>query len=892
MPLTRERLQLAQSIAQAAQRLGGASAREFIENSCADDAELRSAVDAEIAESPTLTVSALEIPIGPGRVVGRYRITGVLGGGGMGVVYAATDTVLGRTVALKFLPPFVQSGVARERFLREAIAAAAIDDPHVCPVFGIEDADGQPYIAMAHCPGGSLKERIDAGPMPAREALRIASEIAGGLAAAHARGIVHRDIKPSNILFSETGIARIADFGLARMAQSAELTAPGRTVGTVAYMAPEQALGQEAGPAADIWALGVVLFEMLTGRRPFAGESAPVLLRAIVESEPRLDGVDAAATRIISRAMRKDPARRYESAAAMRDEIDAVRAVMTVSALQTARRAPRVSGRSAAIAGAALGAILLALILQPRAATGKPKQAVVLAANTEADPAIKQIDDGVVAAVTDALASARGAGPRVASVSDVESARVTDAAGAREKLGADVVLTCALRREGNGVSATLDSVDPKRGAVTASTTVSVASGDVSALEADVLQSAARLLGVTVTASRDPVSELRQANPAAFQSWLRARGLLARSYDAPGVDSAIAALQPATANNAAALASLCEAYRLKFERVKDASLLDAAAGPCLRAVQLAPGYAPALIERGMYRADRGDDHAAIEDLEHALAIDPQSAEAPVDLASEYGKIGLPAKAEAALRALVHQHPDSWSAYRRLGLLYFEQGRYEEAIASFRRVVELTPDSAAAYANLGMTLCESEHLAEAEKDLKRSLELGPTFATWSNLGNLYLREERFGEAGAAYNKAIELDPNQDRVWANLAAAYSRMPGKTDQSNDAYRKAAELCRKTLAANPNDALALSNLASYEAFTGQRLNPLTEIQKALALAPADDDVLYNAAETYEYLGFREQALDCIGRMLKQGYPEKDLARSVVLRDLRKDARYKALTNR
>ncbi|MBN2172412.1 MAG: serine/threonine protein kinase, partial [Candidatus Krumholzibacteriota bacterium] len=257
-----------------------------------------------------------------GRILAHYEILARLGEGAMGEVYRARDLKLERDVALKFLKPqAVGGGQDRDRFLREARAAAALDHPNICTVHEIGEAEGRTYIAMACVEGPSLRERIDAGPLALDEALDLAVQAASGLKAAHAKGIVHRDVKPANIMLDAEGRATIMDFGLARTADATRLTQDGSTLGTAAYMAPEQAQGLEAGPQADVWALGVVLFEMLTGRLPFRGEHVPALMFAIVHEEPTplrelAPDLPAGLERVVGRALAKDPQRRYPDMAA------------------------------------------------------------------------------------------------------------------------------------------------------------------------------------------------------------------------------------------------------------------------------------------------------------------------------------------------------------------------------------------------------------------------------------------------------------------------------------------------------------------------------------------------------------------------------------------------
>jgi Tol biopolymer transport system component len=266
------------------------------------------------------------------RTLSHYRIIAPMAVGGMGIVYRATDTRLERTVALKFLPPFLKdNSVSRERFLREAQAIASIDHQNVCPVYEIDEAEGFIFIAMAYLEGVTLAERIKNGPLPVARAMNIALQTARGLQAAHAKGIVHRDIKPANLMLINTESAeplvRILDFGIARWSERRALTINGLTAGTVSYMAPEQIDGSQVDRRADIWSLGVVLYEMLSGRPPFDGGSVREILAAIAGPTPAdlsliRKVASPGATSVLHRALAKDPAKRYQTASELIAELE------------------------------------------------------------------------------------------------------------------------------------------------------------------------------------------------------------------------------------------------------------------------------------------------------------------------------------------------------------------------------------------------------------------------------------------------------------------------------------------------------------------------------------------------------------------------------------------
>jgi dienelactone hydrolase len=290
-----------------------------------------------------------------GETISHYRIVAELGAGGMGVVYKAEDLKLGRFVALKFLPPqFMRDPDAKRRLFSEARAASALDHASVVPIYDIEETpDGRVFLSMAFCEGETLKQRLERGPIAPIEAARIALDIGRGLAKAHQAGIIHRDVKPGNIMLLGGGGARLLDFGIARLSRG-DVTQSGTTLGTMAYMSPEQVQGREADPQSDVWSLGVVLHEMLAGRRPFGGASDYELLQAIVErAAAPIPGIPTDLAAVVSRAMEKEPSRRFADAHEMAAAIETWLQTTTASGHATADR-PRSRLRAAAIAGAGL----------------------------------------------------------------------------------------------------------------------------------------------------------------------------------------------------------------------------------------------------------------------------------------------------------------------------------------------------------------------------------------------------------------------------------------------------------------------------------------------------------------------------------------------------------
>jgi Tol biopolymer transport system component len=267
-----------------------------------------------------------------GGMVSHYQIIEKLGAGGMGEVFKARDTRLGRTVALKFLPPLLTNDPkAKQRFIQEAQAASMLDDPNICTIYEVDETpDGRMFIGMAYYEGKTLKERIAEGELEIGHIVNLAIQTAQGLAKAHAQGIVHRDIKPANILLTNDGLAKIVDFGLAKIAGQLKLTATGRTAGTIAYMSPEMVRGEEVGPASDIWALGIILYEMTSGEIPFKGEYEAAVMYAIVNEEPApmaslRAGVPPELEQVVRKALAKDPAKRYPAITDMLADLSSIK---------------------------------------------------------------------------------------------------------------------------------------------------------------------------------------------------------------------------------------------------------------------------------------------------------------------------------------------------------------------------------------------------------------------------------------------------------------------------------------------------------------------------------------------------------------------------------------
>ncbi len=347
-----------------------------------------------------------------GKTVSHYRILEKLGEGGMGVVYKARDIKLDRLVALKFLPPQISADEdEKKRFIHEAKAASALDHPNICSVYEInETPEGQLFISMGYYEGKTLSEKIRDGPLPLDEAFEIARQIAEGMKKAHGKGIVHRDLKPANVMLTDDGTVKIVDFGLAKLRGMSRLTKTGTTMGTVAYMSPEQTMGKEVDQRTDIWSLGVILYEMLAGKAPFRGDYEQAVTYAIINEEPEplsksRPDIQSGLENIVSHALAKNPANRYQTMEEFLADLRAVaEGLKPLKARRQWARGKFVGMRLAYVyAGLAVLAILFALnvagvrdlLLKKSRESIIRSIAVLPFANFSGDPSQEYFSDGM-----------------------------------------------------------------------------------------------------------------------------------------------------------------------------------------------------------------------------------------------------------------------------------------------------------------------------------------------------------------------------------------------------------------------------------------------------------------------------------------------------------------
>ncbi len=864
-----------------------------------------------------------------GQTISHYKITDKLGAGGMGVVYKALDLKLERTVALKFLPADVAvSDRDKQSLLREARAASALDHPNIGVIHGIEESeDRQLFIVMGYYEGETLAQKLSRGAIPVRESLDLAIQIARGLSAAHARNIVHRDVKPSNIIITNDKMAKIVDFGLARIVATASATQSISSTGTLPYMAPEQILGEAIDQRCDLWALGVILVQMVAGSHPFLRPNKGAMTYAILNQPPAaLDVVPKAMQRVALRALSKRPEGRYPRADEMLRDLEAALAEITsspapaeeptltrpVNARELKQYMENAStpswvmgnpGKTRRLLLASVGVIVAALAVSffppvrerfaGLAYAGSERHIAVLPfSSPTGDPEYGLVAEGLMDSLTNELSNLEAAQQSiwVVPASVVRNRKVNNPTSAFRELGATMVVQGSIERRGPALHLTVVLIDSKRLRQIGSADLEDRSGNLAALQTEAVSQLARLMKVKVSeANNAPAGNVTQG---AYEAYLKALAYLQR-YDKPGnPDLAISTLNTAIEKDprfALGYATLGQAYRLKFLMDHHPGWVDQAFANCQRALQIDDHLPAVHVTLGQLQSTLGKNDLALTEFQKALNINPRDASALIGQASVYEQMGRIPDAEANLQRAIALRPDYWEGYSALGAFYLRQKRARDSLAQYRRVLELIPDSSEAYSDLGaayLELNDSQSNAAAEAAFQKSIQLAPNYQAYANLGWFYVEQKRYAEAAAATGKALELNDKDWRVWANLQLAFTWL--KDDEKARAARsKTLSLLEQYALLNSQEASVQSMLSTYYAEDKLREKALAHANAALALAPKDPGVLADVAETYNDLGDRKRAMQYAQDSLKNGYTLTDLQQRPYLLGLLADPSFR-----
>lgn len=861
--------------------------------------------------------------------VGRFAIRVRLGAGGMGEVYLADDLRLKRPVALKRLSPKLRDDAQyHQRLLREAEFASRLSSQHIAAIYDLFESEEESFLVMEYVEGQSLRQHIGqrfsqtpGNPFPVRTFLDIAVQCASALAAAHEKGVVHRDIKPENIMLTPKNQVKVLDFGVAHPVVSADsltsddpLNRNEVSGGTIAYMAPEVLLEKETDARADIFSLGLVFYEALTGKNPFLASTALATSNRILhEDPPSISRANAEVPleleRIVAKMLEKDPVKRYACAEDLLAELRLLAGAETppaAPALPLPRRRiwPRVGTAAAALA---VALVVLAAIPAVRQRVGRwfgviapPAEknvAVLPFVAVGGDAQSKALCDGLVDTLTAKLSQLTERGNlQVVPNREVRARGLFSAEQARRELGVNLALTGSWHQSGDTVRVNYALVDAQTGRQLRAGTITSPASDPFAVEDRVVREVLDALELELNPAENQSFSAHGTHlPRAYDFYLRGRGYLQEYDKRENIDSAIGAFQQSLAIDpgyAPAYTGRGEAYWRKYEDTKERKWVDEAQTSCKRALELDPHLAAGHICLGTLYNGTGKPDAAVSEFEWALGIEPTSDDAYRGLAFAFESLGRPDEAERTFRRAIALRPHYWAGYSWLGSFLAHEARYPEAIEQFKQAIVLAPDNATAYRSLGGIYVLKGDYAEATAALQKAINLRPTFEAFTNLGYVYFSQRKFTEAVPLFEEAFRLHPKEYRACGNLARAYLWAPGTRNKAHAMYRQAIDLAREQLRVNPRDADVHVLLASFSAATGARKDALAHIHTALSLLPDDPEFLFYAAIIYNQTGKEAEALDSLDKALARGYSPAQIEATVELDSLRGNPRFQALLQR
>lgn len=852
-----------------------------------------------------------------GQTVSRYRILEEVGHGGMGVVFRARDEQLERDVALKIMPPqMFPTQRARKRFHREARVLAKLNHPNIAMAFDYGEQDGIDYLVTEFVGGMTIDAKMANGPLPERTVVQLGIQLARGLAAAHREHIIHRDLKPANVRLTADGQLKILDFGLASWADPERDL--GRTLsedsddsgaGTLAYMAPEQIRCDEVDQRADVWGAGVILYVMSTGQRPFPMASRLKLIDAIQHLSPPSPStlnrqITSSLDALILKALDKDRDLRYQSAGELGVDLTRLLPISGETGKVAITEFRPAKGRIPWATWLAIAAVVLGCTyggyrlgrkwLSPNPVS--PKLLTVLPFESSGqDERTNALIAGLTDTLTAKLAETRDQKLQVISARDIKEQGVKTTEQASQVFGSDLVLQGSVHSVGNQIRINCSLVDSKTHRLLNASTITADSNNALALEDRVANEVTSLIASVQGVQTQTLPPVRtKGNPEAYASYLRGRGYLSDYQKPESVELAIAELKnsvtldPQFPNSYAALG---KAFLLGYQQTnRDSQWVRQAQENCQKSLAVRE-TAEGRICLGTEYNLTGQYDLAVPEFERAVQLDSSNEDGLRGEADAYVKLGNPVAAEAAYKKAISLRPNYWGVYSWLGVFYYSQARYEDAIIQFKRVIELAPENYRGYSNLGAMYVAQGKYSQAFAPLNKSIDIRPNLEAFSNLGNAYFQLRRFADAASAFQRGINLDDGDWTLWGNLGDSLYWSGGNGAAAISAYEKAIAIGERKLQVNPKDTTVLAFLADYNAMSRHQQKAVEQIERAIALAPADGEVRLRAAVVYNQLGDTEGCLGSLEKAAAVGYSAAAIRDTPDFDHLHSNPRFRALVH-
>ena len=848
----------------------------------------------------------------------HFKINQVLGQGGMGAVYRAEDQELQRYVALKlFKANLSPNSTKNQVLLDEARIACKLNHPNIVTIYDIARGQDTNFIVMEWVNGESLDKLIPEQGLPLKKAIRYAKQIVDGLASAHQQGIVHRDIKPQNIMLNSDNIIKILDFGIAALLNTSSAgdkvppsekgnlvskdQAISQMIGTPHYMSPEQINAEPLDHRADIFSFGVVLYEMLTGRKPFQAKNIQQLKQAIIEGhvvplEKIKPETPPEVIELVNKALSAKKEYRWDNTtelARIIGEID-----QNISQQKNWWQKQTLITKALLVLPfiALLGWSIVKVAFPPTTEEliqRQMKEAATIAIlpfdNISGDPFLQLFVDGLAATLSQDLSIAgleQGDGTTwVIPASEIRRMDSPNVKNVSEQFGVDLILTGSVQHLGSKRSIVLNLVNAKNGRQLKAKELTIDANQLFEGQALIREEALNLLSWTI--SEKTINTFNTEKPkfdGAYKEFIEGKGYLYR-YDQEGnLDKAISAFESAIAidpNYLQAYVNLIDSHILYYQITNDNRWVIRAKQTLDTVASVYPNDPLVHYTSAKLANTNGKYQEAITIYQNIIADKPNHIESYLGLAESFSKIGQLAEAEELYKKSLSLKPNNSIILNRLSIFYLYNGMYDKAIVQLQKLAIIAPNNESAFSLLAASYYSLGQIDDAIIYTQKALEIRPTDSAYSNLGSMYFYIKQYDDAVTAFEKAIQLNPTYYIFWGNLADAYrfSNL-GSQDKIHHAYQEASALSLKALEVNPNDSMATAFLAYYLANLNNKQEALHYANKITSSNTGYENFL--TATTYEALNEIDLAINHLVFALDKNYSKEEILQTPLLNQTKK----------